>query len=208
MIIIVDYDTGNTRNVQKALDFIGLESQISDQAADILAADGLILPGVGAYALAMEQLKQRNLISVLNEAVERGIPLLGVCLGMQLLLEGSMEYGYHDGLGFIPGICEKLPEEKAFPVPHMGWNQLMVTQENALTKEIAGEYFYFVHSYYADCEQEYIDGLAQYSLKVPAVISKGNVYGAQFHPEKSGEAGMTLLKGFKEVVDHASITRN
>lgn len=208
MIIIVDYDTGNTRNVQKALDFIGLESQISDQAADILAADGLILPGVGAYALAMEQLKQRNLISVLNEAVERGIPLLGVCLGMQLLLEGSMEYGYHDGLGFIPGICEKLPEEKAFPVPHMGWNQLMVTQENALTKEIAGEYFYFVHSYYADCEPEYIDGLAQYSLKVPAVISKGNVYGAQFHPEKSGEAGMTLLKGFKEVVDHASITRN
>lgn len=208
MIVIVDYDTGNTRNVQKALAHIGLESEITDNKAAILAADGLILPGVGAFGQAMEELEKRELVTTLKQAVAQGIPLLGVCLGMQLLLEGSMEHGYHDGLGFIPGICEELPEEAAFPVPHMGWNQLVVTKENPLTKAADGEYCYFVHSYFADCDPEAIDALAQYSIKVPAMISKGNVYGAQFHPEKSGEVGMQILRGFKEVVDHASISRD
>lgn len=208
MIAIIDYDTGNTKNVQKALKFNGMDSIITADAKEILQAEGIILPGVGAFALAMEALKKRNLVAVLKEAVAKGTPLLGVCLGMQLLLEGSTEHGFSDGLGLIPGICEKLPEEKRFPVPHMGWNQLMVTQENPLTKKAEGAYFYFVHSYFADCDPEYIDALTQYTIKVPAMISKGNVFGAQFHPEKSGTAGMEILKGFKEVCDHASITRD
>lgn len=208
MIAIVDYDTGNTRNVQKALEFIGMTSEITADAEKILNADGIILPGVGAFKLAMEELKKRDLVAVLKQAVANGTPLLGVCLGMQLLLEGSMEHGYSEGLGFIPGICEELPEEKKFPVPHMGWNQLMVTNVNDLTKASDKEYFYFVHSYFADCEPDNIDALTQYSIKIPAMISKGNVYGAQFHPEKSGKAGMDILRGFKEVVERESISRN
>lgn len=208
MLAIVDYDTGNTRNMQKALSYIGMESNITDNPEEILQANGIILPGVGAFALAMKELKKRDLVRVLNEAVAKGTPLLGVCLGMQLLLEGSMEHGYCDGLGYIPGICQQLPEEKSFPVPHMGWNQLMVTQENMLTKAADGEYFYFVHSYYADCDPDNIAALTQYSLKIPAMISQGNVYGAQFHPEKSGAAGIKILRGFKEVVEHASVPGN
>lgn len=201
MIVIIDYDTGNTKNIQKALDFVGLQSIISDDAEQIRKAKGLILPGVGAFPLAMEELEKRELIPVIKEVVASGKPILGVCLGMQLLLEGSLEHHYTDGLGLIPGICEKLPEEPTYPVPHMGWNQLMVTKETPLNKKINGEYVYFVHSYYVDCEPEYIDAVSQYSLKVPAMISKGNVYGAQFHPEKSGEVGLEILRGFKEVVE-------
>jgi len=201
MIVIIDYDTGNTKNIQKALDFVGLQSIISDDPEQIRKAKGLILPGVGAFPLAMEELEKRELIPVIKEVVASGKPILGVCLGMQLLLEGSLEHHYTDGLGLIPGICEKLPEEPNYPVPHMGWNQLMVTKETPLNKKINGEYVYFVHSYYVDCEPEYIDAVSQYSLKVPAMISKGNVYGAQFHPEKSGEVGLEILRGFKEVVE-------
>ncbi|MFK4567161.1 imidazole glycerol phosphate synthase subunit HisH [Enterococcus sp. UD-01] len=208
MIIIIDYDTGNTRNVQKALNYIGLDNKISADPTEIKAADGLILPGVGAFSLAMAALKERQLISVIKEAAAKGTPILGVCLGMQLLLEGSMENGFTEGLGLIEGLCEKLPEEAAFPVPHMGWNQLLITKETPLTKAVADEYVYFVHSYYADCELEAIDALAQYSIKVPAMISKGNIYGTQFHPEKSSDAGLTILKNFKEVVEHARISGN
>ncbi|WP_086313978.1 imidazole glycerol phosphate synthase, glutamine amidotransferase subunit [Enterococcus sp. 7F3_DIV0205] len=206
MIIIIDYDTGNTRNVQKALDYVGLENKISADPDDIQKADGLILPGVGAFSLAMKELEQRGLVEVIKEVAQKGTPILGVCLGMQLLLEGSMENGFTEGLGLIEGLCEKLPDDPDLPVPHMGWNQLIVTNETLLTKEVNGQYVYFVHSYYADCEPDVIDALAQYSIKVPAMISKENVYGTQFHPEKSSEAGLMILRGFKEVVEHARYT--
>ncbi|MGC6767186.1 imidazole glycerol phosphate synthase subunit HisH [Enterococcus sp. LJL128] len=208
MIVIIDYDTGNTLNVQKALNYVGLENKLSADAVEILAADGLILPGVGAFSLAMAELEKRQLTSVIKEAAANGTPILGVCLGMQLLLEGSMENGYTAGLGLIEGICEKIPQEKDFPVPHMGWNELMITKETPLTKEMSGEYVYFVHSYYADCDPDTIDALVQYSLKVPAMISQGHIYGTQFHPEKSGAIGLKILKGFKEVVDHVRFTGN
>lgn len=208
MIVIVDYDTGNTRNVQKALTAIGLASQITADQTAIRQADGLILPGVGAFKQAMEALHGRNLVSLLQEQARLGKPILGVCLGMQLLLEGSMEYGYTAGLGLIPGICEALPQEAAFPVPHMGWNQLIATRETALTKGVEQEYVYFVHSYFADCDPDVIDAVAQYSLKVPAMISKGRVYGAQFHPEKSGPVGLQILENFKEVVADATLPRD
>ncbi|MBL1223833.1 imidazole glycerol phosphate synthase subunit HisH [Enterococcus sp. BWR-S5] len=208
MIVIIDYDTGNTRNVQKALDYVGLENKLSADTDEIAQADGLILPGVGAFSLAMEALNERGLTEAIKQAAKNGTPILGVCLGMQLLLEGSMENGFTRGLELIEGICEQLPAEKGFPVPHMGWNELIITNETPLTKELSGEYVYFVHSYYADCDPDTIDALAQYSLKVPAMISKGNIFGTQFHPEKSGEAGLKILKGFKEVVDHVRITGN
>ena len=208
MIIIIDYDTGNTRNVQKALDFVGLENKISADPAEIRKADGLILPGVGAFSVAMKELEQRGLVSVIQETAQKGIPILGVCLGMQLLLEGSMENGFTEGLGLIEGLCERLPDDPDLPVPHMGWNQLVVTEETLLTKDVAKEYVYFVHSYYADCEPDAIDAIAQYSIKIPAMISKGTIYGTQFHPEKSSEAGLRILKGFKEVVEHVRFTSN
>lgn len=206
MIIIIDYDTGNTRNVQKALNHVGLENKISADPQEILAAEGLILPGVGAFSLAMKELTQRGLVEVIKEAAQRGTPILGVCLGMQLLLEGSMENGFTEGLGLIEGICERLPEDPAMPVPHMGWNELVVTNDTPLTKEVHGKYVYFVHSYYADCEPDVIDAFVQYSVKVPAMISKGNIFGTQFHPEKSSDEGLTILQGFKEVIVDARIT--
>jgi len=208
MIIIIDYDTGNTRNVQKALEFVGLENKISADPAELRKADGLILPGVGAFSVAMKELEQRGLVSVIQETAQKGTPILGVCLGMQLLLEGSMENGFTEGLGLIEGLCEKLPDDPDLPVPHMGWNQLVVTEETSLTKDVSKEYVYFVHSYYADCEPDVIDAIAQYSIKIPAMISKGTIYGTQFHPEKSSEAGLRILKGFKEVVEHVRFTSN
>ncbi|MGM0218242.1 imidazole glycerol phosphate synthase subunit HisH [Enterococcus sp. AZ126] len=206
MIIIIDYDTGNTRNVQKALDYVGLTNKISADPTEIRAADGVILPGVGAFSLAMKELNKRGLVKVIQEIAQKGTPILGVCLGMQLLLEGSMENGFTEGLGLIEGICEKLPDDPDLPVPHMGWNQLLVTNETPLTKAIDGEYVYFVHSYYVDCAPDVIDALAQYSIKIPAMISKGTIYGTQFHPEKSSETGLKLLRGFKEAVEHARFT--
>ncbi|GGC98809.1 imidazole glycerol phosphate synthase subunit HisH [Enterococcus wangshanyuanii] len=206
MIIIIDYDTGNTRNVQKALNHVGLENKISADPQEILAAEGLILPGVGAFSLAMKELTERGLVDVIKEAAQRGTPILGVCLGMQLLLEGSMENGFTEGLGLIEGICERLPEDPAMPVPHMGWNELVVINDTPLTKEVHGKYVYFVHSYYADCEPDVIDAFVQYSIKVPAMISKGNIFGTQFHPEKSSDEGLTILQGFKEVIIDARIT--
>lgn len=208
MIIIIDYDTGNTRNVQKALDFVGLENRISADPETILAADGLILPGVGAFSLAMEALKKRDLITTIKTAAANEIPILGVCLGMQLLLEGSMENGFTEGLGLIEGICEKLPDDPGYPVPHIGWNELVVTNETALTKQIDHQFVYFVHSYFADCDPAVIDAFAQYSIKVPAMISRKNVYGTQFHPEKSSKVGLTILEGFKEVVESVRFTSN
>ncbi|WP_430607368.1 imidazole glycerol phosphate synthase, glutamine amidotransferase subunit [Enterococcus sp. AZ170] len=205
MIIIIDYDTGNTRNVQKALNYVGLENKISADPIEIQAADGLILPGVGAFSLAMEELKKRGLVNVIQAAAKKGTPILGVCLGMQLLLDGSLENGFTEGLGLIEGLCERLPDDPNLLVPHMGWNELIVTHETSLTKEVNGKYVYFVHSYYADCEPDVIDALAQYSIKIPAMISKGNIYGTQFHPEKSSEAGLMILNGFKKVVEHANI---
>lgn len=208
MIIIIDYDTGNTRNVQKALDFVGLENKISADPEEIISADGLILPGVGAYSLAMKELRERNLVSIIQETAKKGTPILGVCLGMQLLLEGSMENGFTEGLGLIEGICEKLPDDIAYPVPHMGWNELVVANETLLTRNMENQFVYFVHSYYVDCEPDVIDAWSQYSIKIPAMISHGHVYGTQFHPEKSSEAGLEILKGFKEVVANVRFTSN
>ncbi|EAD5400715.1 imidazole glycerol phosphate synthase subunit HisH [Listeria monocytogenes] len=199
MIVIIDYDTGNTKSISKALDFIGLQNKISSDATEISQADGVILPGVGAYPEAMKELTRRGLDKTLKEIGATGKPILGVCLGMQLLLESSNEHSFTSGLGLIPGHVEKLPEEPEFAVPHMGWNQLQIKRATPLTKQLDGEYVYYVHSYYANCPEEYIIATSGYSIEVPGMINNGNIYGAQFHPEKSGQIGLEILKGFKEV---------
>ncbi|HAO6438690.1 TPA: imidazole glycerol phosphate synthase subunit HisH [Listeria monocytogenes] len=199
MIVIIDYDTGNTKSISKALDFIGLQNKISSDATEISQADGVILPGVGAYPEAMKELTRRGLDKTLKEIAATGKPILGVCLGMQLLLESSNEHSFTHGLGLIPGHAEKLPEEPEFAVPHMGWNQLQIKRATPLTKQLDGEYVYYVHSYYANCPEEYIIATSGYSIEVPGMINNGNIYGAQFHPEKSGQIGLEILKGFKEV---------
>ncbi|AAN58948.1 imidazole glycerol phosphate synthase subunit HisH [Streptococcus mutans] len=201
MIIVIDYDAGNTANVLRALDKLGVKAELSADPQKIVAASGLILPGVGAFPAAMAELEKRGLVAVIKEAVAKGIPLLGICLGMQLLVEKGLEHCETAGFGFISGICQEISAKAGFPVPHMGWNDLQVKQKSALTAGLQGQAVYFVHSYFTDVPQEYIDVTVDYSIEVPAMIHKDNVYGAQFHPEKSGDVGLGILKKFVDLCD-------
>ncbi|WP_019319186.1 imidazole glycerol phosphate synthase subunit HisH [Streptococcus mutans] len=201
MIIIIDYDAGNTANVLRALDKLGVKAELSADPQKIVAASGLILPGVGAFPAAMAELEKRGLVTVIKKAVAKGIPLLGICLGMQLLVEKGLEHCETAGFGFISGICREILAKAGFPVPHMGWNDLQVKQKSALTAGLQGQAVYFVHSYFTDVPQEYIDVTVDYSIEVPAMIHKDNVYGAQFHPEKSGDVGLGILKKFVDLCD-------
>lgn len=196
MIIVIDYDAGNTTNVLRALKKIGVQAELSSDPTKILVARGFILPGVGAYPAAMAELTKRGLVPVIKEAVAKGAPLLGICLGMQVLTEVGLEHQETKGLGFIPGVCREIKATKNMPVPHMGWNNLTVKHETPLTEELEGQSVYFVHSYFTDVPKEYIDVTADYGIDVPAMIHKDNVYGAQFHPEKSGDVGLGILKKF------------
>ena len=196
MLIVIDYDAGNTANVLRALEKIGVRAELSADPEKVLSATGLILPGVGAYPAAMAELEKRGLVSVIKEAVAKGTPLLGICLGMQILTEKGLEHEETMGLGFIPGVCRAIPASKDRPVPHMGWNSLQLEQETALTAGLSGQDVYFVHSYFTDVPKEYIDVTADYGLKIPAMIHKDQVFGAQFHPEKSGDVGLGILEKF------------
>lgn len=200
MMIVIDYDAGNTANVLRALAQVGVEARLSADPQEVLAADGLILPGVGAFPTAMQELEKRGLVSVIQEAVADGKPLLGICLGMQLLLEVGLENGQSSGLGLIPGVCRRIPDQAGLPVPHMGWNDLQVQQSSALTAGLDGQSVYFVHSYYTDVPEEYLDVTADYGRPIPAMIHRGSVFGCQFHPEKSGAVGLGILEKFKEYV--------
>ncbi len=196
MLIVIDYDAGNTANVLRALEKIGVRAELSADPEKILSATGLILPGVGAYPAAMAELEKRGLVSVIKEAVAKGTPLLGICLGMQILTEKGLEHEETIGLGFIPGVCRAIPASKDRPVPHMGWNSLQLEQETALTAGLSGQDVYFVHSFFTDVPKEYIDVTADYGLQIPAMIHKDLVFGAQFHPEKSGDVGLGILEKF------------
>ena len=196
MLIVIDYDAGNTANVLRALEKIGVRAELSADPEKVLSATGLILPGVGAYPAAMAELEKRGLVSVIKEAVAKGTPLLGICLGMQILTEKGLEHEETMGLGFIPGVCRAIPASKDRPVPHMGWNSLQPEQETALTTGLSGQDVYFVHSYFTDVPKEYIDVTADYGLQIPAMIHKDKVFGAQFHPEKSGDVGLGILEKF------------
>ena len=200
MIAIIDYGVGNLFSLASSLKSLGLETEVTRDAAAIRAADHIILPGVGAFADAMAKLEATGLVPVIKQEVEHK-PLLGICLGMQLLFEKSYEYGEHTGLGLIPGeVCPLADDLKdpSLKVPHIGWNSLhLVRPENPLmanTRE--GDFVYFVHSFYAKgCGEALVAG-AEYGVTVPGAVARGNVYGCQFHPEKSGEAGLRILRAF------------
>ena len=202
MIAIVDYGLGNLNSVYKALERLGCSAKITSDFEEINNSKAIILPGVGAFHDAMENLNQTGLIDCIKENVKRGKPLLGICLGMQLLYEKSYEDGEFEGLGFLKGEIVKFEED--LKVPHMGWNQLKINKDHKddeILKYVEeGDYVYFVHSYYAKSDFNEVLAYADYGVKVPGIVSNGNVYGMQFHPEKSGETGLNLLKAFGEMI--------
>ncbi len=202
MIAILDYGVGNLFSLRSSLAHLGLDAVVTADPEHIRSADRLILPGVGAFGDAMEKLTAAGLVPVIKEQAEKK-PLLGICLGMQLLFEKSYEYGEHEGLGFIKGqVCPLEPDlaDPALKVPEIGWNALHLLRDDPLFQYIhEGEYVYYVHSYYGKNCAESTLAVSDYSIPVTGVVRAGMVYGTQFHPEKSGETGLKLLKAFAEL---------
>lgn len=200
MIAIIDYGVGNLFSLTQSLKKIGVESVITGKREQIEQADRLILPGVGAFGDAAQKLRNSGLDQVIKSQVGAGKPLLGICLGMQLLFDKSYEYGEHSGLGLIKGEVLPLADYvRGLKIPHMGWNSLEFVDNNPIFGNLnEGEYVYFVHSYFAKCG-EGLSAVTDYGMKVTAAVRKGNVYGVQFHPEKSGAAGLEILKAFNQV---------
>ena len=198
MIAIIDYDAGNIKSVEKALQYLGQETVVSRDPQVLLKADKVILPGVGSFGDAMENLKKYGLVPVIHEIVEKGTPFLGICLGLQLLFESSEETPGVEGLGLLPGKIVRIPDKEGFKIPHMGWNSITVNKNSRILKNIGSEpYVYFVHSYYVNAEDEsIISAYTEYGQKLDIAVEKDNVFATQFHPEKSGETGMTILKNF------------
>ncbi len=198
MIAIIDYDAGNIRSVEKALQFIGEEVTVSRDRDVILAADKVVLPGVGAFGDAMQKLKDYNLINTIYDVVDKKKPFLGICLGLQLLFENSDESLGVAGLGILPGNIVKIPEKPGFKIPHIGWNSLELMNDGRLFKGVdAQSYVYFVHSYYLRAKEEnVVKACTEYVAHIHASVEKDNVFGCQFHPEKSGDVGLQILKNF------------
>lgn len=198
MTVIIDYDAGNIKSVEKALQSLGETVEITDEAEKILAADRVILPGVGAFGDAMENLNRRNLVPVIKEVVKKKIPFLGICLGLQLLFERSDEAPGVEGLGILPGEILRIPASGGLKIPHMGWNSLEIKPDTRLFAGISnGAYVYFVHSYYLKAEDpKIVAATTEYSTHIHAAVEQGNVFACQFHPEKSSEVGLQILKNF------------
>ncbi len=200
MIAIVDYGAGNIFSVKNALDFLGIENKLTADAKDLENADQIILPGVGAFPWAMKKLNESGLVPTIKEQAKIK-PFLGICLGMQLIFDKGYEFEETDGLGLIKGSVEKIEREE-LSVPHMGWNSLIYNKECPILNGIPeGEYVYFVHSYAAKCDNDSVAAYCDYGGKVTALVYDGKyVIGTQFHPEKSGKAGLKMLKNFSELV--------
>lgn len=201
MIAIIDYDAGNIRSVEKAVRFLGEEAVLTRNRDVILSANKVILPGVGCFKDAMDNLAKYGLVEVINEVVKRNIPFLGICLGLQLLFESSEESPGVDGLGILKGTIKKIPSKAGLKIPHMGWNSLEFPNQTKLCKGLEKQsYVYFVHSFYLEAvDLESVAATTEYSVLIHAAIEKGNVYACQFHPEKSSDVGMKILKNFLEV---------
>ena len=202
MIAIIDYGVGNLFSLVSSLKMIGAEAVVTDEEAVIKAADKLILPGVGAFGDASRKLIESGLDKIVLQEVQKGKPILGICLGMQLLFEKSYEYGIHDGLGLLEGTV--VPMAGVIPadlkIPHIGWNGLVFKKENPLFRYIKdGDFVYFVHSYFVkDCQSSLL-ATTEYGAELTAAVAKDNVYGCQFHPEKSGAIGLNSLRGFADL---------
>ncbi len=196
MIAIIDYGMGNLRSVQKAFEFLGYSAVITDKKQDLIDASHIVLPGVGAFADAEDSLKKSGTQETMLAEIEKGKPFLGICLGMQLLFDKSFENGVYDGLGVIPGQVLQF-DVAGLKVPHMGWNNLIIKDNALFDSQGEDKFVYFVHSYHAaKVPKEYIIAEADYGYRFTAAVQKDNVYGLQFHPEKSGSVGLDMLKRF------------
>lgn len=198
MIAIIDYDAGNIKSVEKALAFLGEEAVVTRDFDTILKADGVILPGVGAFGDAMGKLRGYGLEEVIQQVVEKGTPFLGICLGLQLLFDSSEESVGVKGLGILPGKIVRIPAENGLKVPHMGWNNLSFPNQGKLFKGLPeNSYVYFVHSFYLQADDpEIVTATTEYGVTIQASVEKKNVFACQFHPEKSSDVGMQILRNF------------
>lgn len=198
MIAVIDYDAGNLKSVEKALKFLGQESVVTRNYKEILSADKVILPGVGAFGTAMEHLRRYELDKVIREAVAQKKPFLGICLGLQLLFEGSQESSGVEGLHVLEGEILKIPAEPGLKIPHIGWNSLCLQQEGRLFRGIPqGAFVYFVHSYYLEArDPKIVKASVEYGTHIHASVEQENVFACQFHPEKSSRIGLQILRNF------------
>lgn len=207
MIAIIDYGVGNLFSLSASLKFLGAETKVTNKEEDLRTADRIILPGVGAFEDAISKLRATGLVEAILEETEKGKPLLGICLGMQLLFETSYEYGEHKGLGLIPGEIASIeadlparPSGEKLKVPHIGWNSLHLKNEDPLFKYIKeGDYVYYVHSFYGKNCLENTIASSNYDIEITGAVRRGSVYGTQFHPEKSGNVGLNILRAFMEL---------
>ncbi len=201
MVAIIDYDAGNLKSVQKALEYLGAEVCVTRDREVLLKSDHIILPGVGAFGQAMDNLQHYGLVDTIKEVVKKGIPFLGICLGMQLLFESSEESEGVQGLSLLTGKIIKIPKVDGIKIPHMGWNSLELRNKATLFQGLPEHpYVYFVHSYYLEAKRELdVSAVAEYGTTLHVSVERENLFGCQFHPEKSGEIGLTILKNFLEV---------
>ena len=200
MIAIIDYGIGNLGSVKNALDYLKIDNVITSDKEIILNADKVILPGVGAFKEAIDTFRQRGFEEVLNKVIESKKPVLGICVGMQMLFEYSYEFGKHKGLGIMKGEIVKFDSLNKYKIPHMGWNQIEVLDDNPLLKGMNKKDVYFVHSYYLPYPNDNAIATTEYAeVKYVSAVRKDNVYACQFHPEKSGEIGLQILKNFGEL---------
>ncbi len=206
MIAIIDYGAGNLQSVEKALRHIGCDCRIASSPDNLSGAAGAVLPGVGAFGEAMRGLESRRLDQAVRDFVLSGRPLLGICLGLQALFESSQESPGVAGLGLLKGKVLRLPAESGLKIPHIGWNSLKIQRKGWLLDGLSPEpYFYFVHSYYLQAEEDAVSAIAQYGADIHAAVEKGNLAACQFHPEKSGEEGLRILRNFAKRTKEAAI---
>ena len=201
MVAIIDYDAGNIKSVEKAVSLLGQEALLTRNREEILLADHVILPGVGAFGDAMEKLRGYGLVSVIRETADKGIPFLGICLGLQLMFESSEEAPGVAGLGILPGKIVRIPDKEGLKIPHIGWNSLTFPNQGRLFQGIAeGAYVYFVHSYYLQADDpQIVKASTEYGTLIHASVERDNLFACQFHPEKSSETGLKILQNFWEV---------
>ena len=208
MIAVIDYGVGNLFSLLSSLNYVGLNTKLTNDIEEIKNAKGIILPGVGAFRDAVGNLEKYGLKETLINEAKKGKPFLGICLGMQMLFEKSYEYGEYEGLGLINGTVEEIkkyiPENSDLKIPHMGWNSLIINErfkDDKILKDVDNnEYVYYVHSYFAKTDMKNIVAYSEYGTKIPGIVKNENIYGMQFHPEKSGDTGLKLLKNWGELI--------